>query len=287
MMKITKEQREKIDTLTCERLSYQDLSLISKLDESYFYNEKNDGIAQTLRNEACEEDEANKKAYYIIKDSDNDVLFFFSLKCGLLYDHYIDGRFFEYLKDMSTYIESILQDEEISEEELKIVEEIKEKIRTTKGLTKTDIQRIPKKGDTVFDDLEKEFNESITHVGETYSGIELVHFCTNDSMSEKITGMNLGNRLGVIVFWEFVVKIVIETMKLVGCEYLFLFAADKSEDEDLISYYRSQLGFEDASERSTAKPVYDFTCKFMYQSIKDIKQRQELFFNNYNITEEI
>lgn len=187
---------------------------------------------------------------------------------------------------MFKYLESISFDNNVSKEELIIVEEIKEKIRTTKGLTKADIDRIPKKGYTVFDDLEKEFSENVTHVGETFSGIELVHFCANERMKEKIEALKMGRRIGVIVFWKFVVDIILKIMKYVGCEYLFLFAADVSEDEELVSYYRSQLGFEEAEDRSTAKPIYDFTCKFMYQSMKDLKKRQNDFFENYNLTQE-
>lgn len=37
-------------------------------------------------------------------------------------------------------------------------------------------------------------------------------------------------------------------MEIVGCEYLFLFAADLSEDADLVNYYVDNLEFIDASE---------------------------------------
>lgn len=273
-------------SLKCERLSLQSDAIIKKLDENYFYNTKNDGIALTLRNEACSEDEQNKKAYYVIKDADDDILFFFSLKCGLLYDRFIDARFLDYLKEMARYLESFSHDVDATPDELQTIDEIKEKIRTTKGLTKADIERIPKKGNTAFDDLQQEFNDRITHVGETFSGIELVHFCSNSFMADKIRSLNLGKRIGVVVFWQFIVDRVLEIMKHIGCEYLFLFAADKSEDEELVSYYRSQLEFQDAVDRSTAKPVYDFTCKFMYQQITDIASRQTAFFQNYNLSQD-
>lgn len=68
--------------------------------------------------------------------------------------------------------------------------------------------------------------------------------------------------MGAYIFWMFLVPIVQDLMKLVGCEYLFLFAADLTEDEELIKYYQT-LGFELADEHCAAIPVYDFTCKFM------------------------
>lgn len=183
-------------------------------------------------------------------------------------------------------MDAISKEKDYTPEELSIVNEIREKMRSMKGLTKADIERIPKKGNTVFEDIEKEFNEHTTHVGATYSGIELVHFCSNENFSVKIQSLNLGQKIGVVIFWKFIVDIVLEVMKHIGCEYLFLFAADSSDDEDLIRYYSSQLQFRDQQDVSTAKPIYDFTCRFMYQHLSDLENRRQLFFDNYNLNSE-
>lgn len=89
--------------------------------------------------------------------------------------------------------------------------------------------------------------------------------------------------MGVVVFWKFVVNEVLEAMKHVGCQYLFLFAADKTDDEELVAYYRDNLFFKEAVDVATAKPIYDLTCKFMYQETRNLLSEQIYFFDHYNI----
>ena len=71
--------------------------------------------------------------------------------------------------------------------------------------------------------------------------------------------------------------------EFVGCEYLFLFAADISEYYTLLDYYRNQMGFVDEGERATAKPLYDLSCKFMYQETRTLEIRRNEFFDNFNL----
>ncbi len=60
-MRITEEQQKTLDSLRCERLSSNDNNLRS-VDE--FVNYRNDSIANVLRNEAYEEDEQGRVAYF-------------------------------------------------------------------------------------------------------------------------------------------------------------------------------------------------------------------------------
>jgi len=66
---------------------------------------------------------------------------------------------------------------------------------------------------------------------------------------------------------------------------LFLFAADTSDDESLIRYYRT-LHFTDVGEHGAVIPLYDWTCRFMYQEISGLSEGQEEFFNDFNRDEE-
>lgn len=70
--------------------------------------------------------------------------------------------------------------------------------------------------------------------------------------------------------------------KTIGCQYVFLFAADMSEDATLINYYNVALKFGQPTDISTNKPQYDLCCQFMCQGIGDLKKNQEEFFNNFN-----
>jgi hypothetical protein len=279
-MKITPEQRAKIDSLSCERLSSNDVNF-RLVDE--FFNIRNSSISDTLQNEAYQEDETGKVAYYVVKNQEGQLLFYFSLKCGMLYDSFIDDHSLKLLNKLMTYLDDISTKEQLTQEETMIVDKFREKLRSHKGLTKKEIEQIPKKGGTILEDLEKEIGENVTHVGSTFSGIELVHFCANENTRDFWKESVEGQKLGVVVFWEFVVKEVLEAMKHVGCQYLFLFAADKTDDEELVAYYRDSLFFKEAVDVATAKPIYDLTCKFMYQETSKLVSEQSYFFDHYNI----
>lgn len=131
-------------------------------------------------------------------------------------------------------------------------------------------------------DLKKELNKNDTHVGKTYSGIELVHFCANNACDDLWESFGLPHSIGVVMFWIFIVDKIIEARNILGIQYLFLFAADLSEEDSLISCYSDKLEFIRDAERATVKPIYDLSCEFMYQEIKDLEDRRKQFLNNFN-----
>lgn len=268
-----------IEFLSCERLSSNNDNF--RLVDTFF-NKKNDGIADTLRNEAFSEDEEGNTAYYLVKHKNGNILFFFSLKCGLLYDQFLDTRQLKLISDLNQYLDEISVDMELSESDRRLIDVMREKLRTRKGISKADLERLPKKGSTILEDLEKEFNDSITRVGQTFSAIELVHFCANDAAEDLWKSMGSPQSLGAVVFWSFVVPIIEDIRQKVGCQYLFLFAADLSKGEKLVKYYSDQLNFEIPTDLATAKPIYDFSCKFMCQEVKSLASGRQAFFNNFN-----
>lgn len=278
-MRITEKQQQILNGLRCERLSKDEMNL--RLVDS-FYNYRNDSIADVLRNEAYEEDESGKVAYYVVKGENGEILFFFSLKNGMLYDQHLDEKTLKLLKQLYDYLEQLNADADLTDDERQVIETVKEKVRSRKGLTKAELERIPKKNAKILEDLEQELNKNITHVGRTYSGVELVHFCANNATDDFWQGLGLPQDRGTVVFWHFIVPIVIEVRSLVGCEYLFLFAADMSEHHTLQDYYHNQMGFNDEGERATAKPLYDLSCKFMYQEADSLAERRDEFFENFN-----
>lgn len=208
--------------------------------------------------------------------------FFFSLKNGMLYDQHLDVRTIKLLKKLYEYLEELDADAELSDSDKMIIEAVKEKVRSRKGLTKAELERIPKKNAQILEDLEQELNKNITHVGKTYSGVELVHFCANNATDDIWKELNLPQARGAIVFWQFVVPVVLKVREYVGCEYFFLFAADVSKELSLERYYKALMRFADEGEMATAKPLYDLSCKFMYQETETLSARREEFFENFN-----
>ena len=75
-MRITEEQMALIRSLRCERLASNEENL--RLIDS-FYSTRNNNVADALLNEAYQEDKSGVVAYYVVKDSDGNVLFYFSL----------------------------------------------------------------------------------------------------------------------------------------------------------------------------------------------------------------
>lgn len=278
-MKISQPQRAILERLKCERLS-------SNPDNLYlvdsFSNWRNESLEHTLKNEAMEEDDEGSIAYYLIKDDKDNILFFFSLKSGSLYDSHFDTTAIKLIKKLNNVVQTHLTDVDLSNKEREILQNIQEKIRSHKGITKGDIDRLPRIKEELFADLEKELNKNVTHVGKTYSSIELVHFCSNHACSNIWESYNLPHSIGVVVFWHFIVSKIIEARNILGIQYLFLFAADLSEEDSLIGYYRDKLDFMRDEERATVKPIYDLSCEFMYQETKDLEERRKLFFNNFN-----
>ena len=113
-MKSSSELLQGLRCLSCERLS-SDTDNLRLVDD--FFNRRNDGIAQTLRNEAFAEDEEGSTAYYVVKHESGDILFFFSLKCGMLYDQFLDTRQLKLINDLNEYLDSIVQDSSLDEQD--------------------------------------------------------------------------------------------------------------------------------------------------------------------------
>ena len=278
-MKISLEQLKILESLDCQRLS-SDFGNMYYVDG--FSNYVNDDIAQTLRNEAFSEDESNSIAYYVVKHPNGQILFFFSLKCGLLFDHFIKPELLERLKILSDELSDISDDKTLTSQQKQDVMEVMEKIRACKGVTKEDLQKLPQQKLDILSELEKELNDDIARVGKTFSGIELVHFCSNNETDDLWENFGLPQLRGTTIFWYFVVSQILNALKYVGCQYVFLFAADKSKEEKLVRYYENQLNFQRPEELATAKPFYDFTCKFMCHDVSTLEREREEFFNNFN-----
>lgn len=269
--------RELISTLRCERLSSNDDNL--RLIDT-FYNVRNESLSGVLQNEAFEEDMNGSVAYYVVKNDLDQILFFFSLKSGLLYDQHIDEKSIKLMKKVNAFVQENLKYPNLSEEQIQALTRFMEKIRSHKGFSGTDLENLPNKDNTLFEDLRQELNNNITHVGKTYSAIELVHFCANDAYRSWWDQHDFTYTLGEIIYWQFVANEIIETRKHMGVQYLFLFAADLSDSDKLIQFYQSRMNFTLDTDRATVKPLYDLSCKFMYQDTANLEYQRKDFFEH-------
>lgn len=284
-MQITEEQLKLLGSLSCHRLSskneHKDLIL-------YFENNRNPNLIDSLRKTAWGEDEDGSTAYYLIKNSDGIPLFFFSLKCGALYQHLDEAQLQERKKAYSLAKRIISNPKNKEEEDLSAI--LLEQFRAGKDITDEEIKHFLAKKthrkqdilDFLSGDKSRDPNKHIIRVSNTHSGVELVHFCSNEQAKNILNKYNLPQSIGKIVFWYYIVPIIQEVRNVVGCKYLFLFAADGTEDETLINYYNVELKLKRPNNIGTSKPIYDFNCVFMCNEIKELLNFREEFMSNFN-----
>ena len=73
----------------------------------------------------------------------------------------------------------------------------------------------------------------------------------------------------------------------VGYEYLYLFAADRSDNPDdkkLVSYYKDALGFREVDEEGgiALKPGYDDNCIGLLQSVDQMVQTSHYAWESFS-----
>ena len=290
-MRITTEQSNLLESFKCERLSAnaENEELIKS-----FNSRRGSSLVSYFQKFGLSEDEKGTTTYYVIKNQEKDVLMFFSLKCGALFDPLLDEnevkRDFQRLLILLQAIDNANGESDGTEEANSILA----KYQVGDRISIEDFndflhRKVSKKRDflnQLFGDKEKEENDKIFRVQNTHPGVELVHFCTNDNLKEKWNTYNLRHPMGETLFWKFIVPKFFDVQKIVGCEYAFLFAADLSEDGTLVNYYDVALKFEKRQDVGTNKPFYDFCCEFMCQEVNQMKNIRADFFENFNIDEE-
>ena len=290
-VRITEEQKKVLESFVCERLTSNELN--ESLMDS-FVSKRGASLVKYFKKHGWEEDKSGNTAYYVIKNKQNEMLMFFSLKCGALFDPLQDED--EVKQDFQRLLILLQAIQNVKSEGAEVDEanEILTKYQVGDRISIEEFnQIIIKKAKNkknflshLFGDKEKEDNHNILRVMSTYPGIELVHFCTNDNMKNKWREYHLGHTMGEVLYWKFIAPKFFKVQEIVGCKYAFLFAADLSEDGTLVNYYDVTLKFQKSLEIGTNKPFYDFCCDFMCQEINDMRKNRERFFENFNIDDE-
>ena len=132
--------------------------------------------------------------------------------------------------------------------------------------------------------------------GEDQQGITKVYLVKDSD--NIVFFFALGAGVGFYVFWEIVVEKVLYIASILGCQYLYLFAADNSEQEyiqvsnlypgdweiddeedsqpvyKLVEYYKNELKFEDVQDVTILKPYYDFSCISLLQEISALSENR-------------
>lgn len=247
MGRITKEQKQLIESFSCERLSHdrQNQALIKN-----FTNERGVQLVRYLQRRAWDEDVDGRTAHYLIKTPDGEVALYFSLKCGSLFNplnESIIKQRKQRAQDLLQIMQGINREGIEREQALQLLEQIRSgrdiPIEQIKQWLKMNAEQAQRLLADINQDKEREGNGQIIRVGETYPGIDLVNFCANDLVRDKWKSYELGHPMGEVMFWKYIAPIMYNTQKSIGCQYAYLFAADASEDGVLINYYNVALKF--------------------------------------------
>ena len=261
---ITPAQEAVLKEFTCQRLTADaaNLYLIQ-----YFTSRRGGGLVDNLRRTGWSTDTKGTVAYYVVKNPAGQIVLFFSLKCGVLFDPNYVMEFMEGYQD--TEIHKRWQElNQGDESALRYFEALRRRIGPQQF---QEIINDLKTYDWIKKDKRSEPNQKIIRVQEGHSAIELVEFCANDRTKQCWDNCGMApNRMGEVLFWWFIVPKMLEISNLIGCEYAFLFAADRTPDGELVRYYENAFHFRKMTTLGTVKPYYDMNCYFMGKRLRTV-----------------
>lgn len=148
-----------------------------------------------------------------------------------------------------------------------------------------DWQRFYFKKESYLRDKKDWSGSNIEQVSEVLPGIELKYLGVNEDAKSLWASYGLPQRMGETLFWQCVIGKIEEACKRVGCQYLYLFAADNMPDGNLVVYYDTRLHFDKNSDLNANKPHFDFKCRFMCQEIEMLRKNRDYFFDHFNSIE--
>lgn len=252
------------------------------LIKSFKAPEKGFMLGKYLHEKAWADDLEGETKVYLIKDDEGFLVAFFSVKCGLLYDSHeyekLKGDELEFVNLVVEQYEMNLPDKgDVIQAYYDCYDQIADERKDK--LIEIAFQR--------YDDSEEvrtsKDGSSIKRVHETFSAIEIAHFCKNDCYEYNIDNM-MGVSLGSGLFWEKIIPKIKEVINIVGCKYLYLFAADNSDYEkvrSLVRYYKDDFKFDEIQDLMIIKPDYDRKCQAMIQDVLEIERDGIAFWARY------
>ena len=231
---------------------------------------------------AWKEDLDGEIRVYLIKDKSQNIVCYFSLKCGLLVGDKIE--------------------EKLTEEELALLEPYIEAKRKNDQKTEQNMfdainSFFPERADTLFAIAEERLDrktealqigqsENTINVPLCFSAIELRHFCRNGNYKPT---QKINIPLGFGLFWEKIVPIILDISDKIGSKYVYLFAADqtyKGTDGDaksLINHYKTNLKFHECDNViKFVKPDYDHWCYGLIQEVSELRANKDAIWEQFS-----
>ena len=284
-MRMTKNQEDYLKNLTCQPLTAnpKNQQLIRN-----FRCARNSGLASQLTYYAWDEHTSGRTTYYVIKDREDRILLYFSLKCGALFEPINREELEANIQRYRQLLELIrTRKPGVSREKYKaqlqqLEREFNMPLYQLSYYLQAEVTSKNQKLNSLDEDIAQEANPCISRVVRTYPAVELVHFVANDNAKNIWRKSGINRPMGEVLFWYFICPIMSRIRESLGCQYAYLFAADCSPDQNLVNYYDVRLHFSRDENFGTSKPVYDFTCPFLCQCIEDMDEYYKEYFDNFN-----
>ena len=238
-----------------------------------------------FKTKAWKDDLYGENRIYVIRETENKrIVFFFSLKCGILFTTYELDDDYRALPDGEKIYVNMLIDARRGHGD----EGFYALLDTGKAVFPESIARLQNIAEHRLN-KKNELNEvndvrSVMKVHECYSAIEIQHLCRSDTFKMND---DVAYPLGFGLFWQKIIPIILKVAQQIGCEYLYLFAADRSDNPDdkkLVSYYKDALRFREVDDEGVIvlKPGYDDNCIGLLQSVSNLTQASNYAWESFS-----
>lgn len=273
-------------------------------------------IAEYLIHEAWKDDKDRNTKVYLVKDKKtNEIVFYFAINCGILYSEIEDVKltdeeklpFERYIKALQVTKKKNLSTNQQDDADKKLAEAMDELYdaigdpdRLSYLFSRAEDKALIKEEESeLFSDTEEK--EHTMNVQDTFPAIDIKFLCRNKKYNP---GIKLDFKLGLYVFWEIIVPHLLKVAEMVGCKYIYLFAADNSDrstsknyepimytqDYDpyaddtkeekkeilrLVDYYQRELKFEFVTKYKILKPRFERTCFTLVQEVENLQENRE------------
>lgn len=282
-MKISREQQDILSGFRSERISKVNASVVQGIKGAVIDGTETK-LAKLFKGKPNAIDDQNDYvASYVVMTPDDVVLGFYSLRCGELCRE-IDLQKMEICANAWDGLNKLMANPTMNQSERQPHLDAINKARLA-GYSHNEWQRFYLKKTSYLRDKKEWSGRNIEQVSEVMPGIELKYFGVNEDAKGLWNSYNLPRRLGETIFWQCVVGKIDEVCRHIGCQYLFLFAADNKPDGNLVGYYDSRLHFNKNSDLNAHKPHFDYNCRFMCQDIVTLRKNHTYFFEHFNSME--
>ena len=314
---LTIEEQKKYlyDKLKLESLCFSEQN---KADiEQFEQASSGNKIAEYLINKAWKDDKDRNTKVYLIRDKETrEIAYYFAINCGILYSEIEETHLTEIEKEpFEKYVKALQltkrknltrsQQDEANNQYADAMEKLYVAVgnpdRASYLFSRAEDKALIKEEEReLFSNTEEK--EHTTNVQDTFPAIDIKFLCRNKKYNP---GIKLDFKLGVYIFWEIIVPYLLKVATMVGCKYIYLFAADNSErnnykiqepimytpdydpyaDEEvneeredvlrLVDYYQQELKFEFVTKYKILKPRFERACFTLVQEVEGLQKNRE------------